>query len=183
MIGAHPDVNCVVEHWQTPLPLAAGKKVVLNKLCVPVQIRLHKVLGPRLSWIRFAFYRLRVFPLLPWCSYGILDLPRSTRIIGIRREFDSNVNSIMIRQRREDYPFWMDKRKYAEWCWHEGNRILDYLQEHWPNYVELEYDESCQNDNRMPLDKVIEAFRFLGLWFGKDVHLAVTEGKKYNPIY
>src|SRR5215471_12149239 len=95
MIGMHSDVAMLIEDRFFGIKKLTGKKVLANKLCIPIQIEMNK----RSDFFRQRLQRLGYLKNYTTSKFNIQDYLKleGIKIITIVRESGDVVNSIMKR--------------------------------------------------------------------------------------
>jgi hypothetical protein len=99
MIGMHSDVAMLIEDRWFSIKKLTGKKVLANKLCIPIQLDFTK----RATYFTRLMKKLGWYQNYPASKYNMEDYLQleGLKIIALIRDKDDVVNSIMKRGRKE----------------------------------------------------------------------------------
>jgi len=175
MLGHHPDAAIMNENRRMEMQFITGKKVVGNKLLVPLEIRLNK----RLNLLSRFLYSIGFVRALQSCGLHMKHFTGSffsledylkidaIKVIGIVREPGPAISSIVTR----DPPL---ARKFAIWNWSRSVEVLAILKERMGDRFMLVGFEQLVTQ---PADVMKEVCSFLGLEYTPQI----LDGCRFNP--
>ena len=166
MIGMHSDVAMLIEDRWFSIKKLTGKKVLANKLCIPIQLDFTK----RATYFTRLMKKLGSYQNYPASKYNMEDYLQleGLKVITLIRDKDDVVNSIMKRGRKE--------KIIAEKRWKMAMQIMHRLNtEHADKTVTVSYEDLVGEPERL-LKKLSD---FIGI----DFQPQMLEGYKHNILY
>jgi hypothetical protein len=174
MIGSHPDVAMLHEHFGLAINEVVAKSVVGNKLCIPNHIELRK---RRARWVNLLpphffhlLHRYSYFDRRPEAQLSLEDYIelQHIRVIGIARDGNLAVSSMMRRGNISE--------QLAIYRWSRSIEILSFLKAHLKRRFHIVLFKHLVN---RPEDIMRQIASFLELPF----HKSMLEGYKHTPNY
>ena len=166
MIGMHPDVAMLIEDRFFGIKKLTGKKVLANKLCIPIQLEMTK----RSNFLKKRIQRLGYLKNYTTSKFNMQDYLalEGIKIISIVRDSGDVINSIMKRGKKE--------KKIAEQRWNRAIEMIYELQSKYPAIVRTVSYEDMVNE---PEKLVRQLAEFIGI----DFQPQMLEGYKHNILY
>jgi len=166
MIGVHPDVAMLIEDRWFSIKKLTGKKVLANKLCIPIQLELTK----RATYFSRLMKKLGWYQNYTASKFNIEDYLKldGIKIISLIRDRSDVVNSIIKRGKKE--------KRIAEKRW---NRAIEIMHELNTNYPEKTITISYEDLVIQPENLLKKISDFIGI----DFQPQMLEGYKHNILY
>jgi hypothetical protein len=166
MIGMHSDVAMLIEDRFFAIKKLTGKKVLANKLCIPIQIEMTK----RSNFVKKRLQRFGYLKNYTTSKFNIEDYLKleGIKIITIIRDCEDVINSIMKRGRKE--------KKVAEERWSRAIEMIYKLQTKFPEIVVTLSYEDLVNEPESLIKQLADFIKI-------DFQPQMLEGYKHNMLY
>jgi len=166
MIGSHSNVAMLIEDRFFSIKKLTGKKILANKLCIPIQLELTQ----KANYFTRAVQKIGLLKNISVSRFNSEDYLslKDSKIIAIIRDGDHVVRSIMKRGEKE--------KKIATGRWNRAIQIISELYKKNPDKtLVISYEDLVKEPEKL-LGKICA---FLQIEFEREM----LEGYKHNILY